>query len=305
MADDKDKKDEKDDNKGELEHKYRTLDEYAKGYSALEKKLGEQGKALGDLKKQIEGSTQTLQKYESWAKEAVPIVEWYSKFQQPIQQWWGQFQNTGTTGQGQQTGNVGAAAYQQAAQQVSMTPGVELLTQQEKAVLVNDTAQRLIQQTLAPWTQQFAQTVEAWGNNRSKEISSQMDQRHKAFSDVLWKTLERVIPADKLEETRAWHDEALKYADPKNIDPLSLASETLSLRNDKARMESQIKELTAAREKADAAAMGSMGQGGGLYRKQSDLKEMPTSREDRMKNVMSTVKDAVGVDGLREQFPAL
>lgn len=301
-----DKDDDKKGDKGTAKsYKYASLDDFDKGYSELEKKLGEQGKTLGDLKKQGDSAAQALQKYEAWAKDAVPIVEWYSKFQQPISQWWTQFQTGGGNGHGAQSGDMGNA-YSQATQLVNASQGADLLTPQERNGLVNATAQHLIQQTLAPWTQKFATTVEEWGNQRAKTMTDQLDQRHKAFSDVLWKTLERIIPQDKIQETRAWHDEALKYADPKNIDPLTLASETLSLRNDKSRLEAQVKEMSDAREKQERSALGSVGEGGGgLFQKTSDLKEMPKGRDERMRNVLSTVKDTVGVEGLREQFPTL
>jgi len=299
---------------GKFLGKYDTMEDAEKGYTELEKKLGEQGKSLGDTKKQYEDYAKKYQEILEWAQKAAPIVEWYGKYNQPIQQWWHGYQGAqpqqfGGNGQmTQQQPNSQAMqqqAYQQAQYAVANTQGVELLTQQEKDALINQTAQRIFQSALAPWTQQFARTVEDWGQKQAQQISSQLDQRHKAFSDVLWKTLERVLPPEKLQETRAWHDEALKYADPKNIDPLSLAGETLSLRSDKSRLEKELSELRADRERREKESLGSIGNNGGLFSRPTDQPKPTEKREDRFKNVMSTVKEAVGTEGLREQFPRI
>ena len=270
-------------------------------YKELEKKLGLQGKELGEMRKQHETSTGALQQYARWAKEAAPIVDWYSRYQQPLQQWWQHY----STGNGNGAGGQQQAAYQQAAAQVNATPGVELLTAQEKGALINQAAQTIIQQTLAPWTQQFVRTAENWGSQRFQQAMSQVDQRQKAFSDVMWKTLERILPQDKMSEARIWHDQALKYADPKNIDPLALASEHMGTQNKVAQLEKQLKEATDARERAEKAGMGSLGSADGLFAKTDPQNSKPASRDDRFKNVMQSLKETVGVEGLREQFPSL
>lgn len=304
MADKDDIK--RDPKSGKFLGKYDTLEDAEKGHSELEKKYGEQAKTYGEQKKQYEQMQAEFQKYQQWANEAKPIVEWYTRNQQPISQWWNAHQ--GQSGQGQGQVNYGQAqqAMGQAAQMVAQTPGVELLTPQEKQALISQTAQTLIQQTLGPWTNQFAKSVESWGQNQSKQIEAQLDQRHKAFSDVMWRTLERLVPQDKLTEARQWHDEALKYADPKNIDPLSLASERLELMSKSSRLENELKTEREKRENYEKQAMGTLGDsGGGLFRKPSDLKEMPKSRDERYKNVLGSVKEAVGVEGLRETFPSI
>lgn len=288
--------------------------DYEVRYKELEKKLGEQGKELGEYKKQAKEYYTKYDEVAQWAQKAAPIVSWYGQYNQPIQQWWNHYQNqpTGQFGgsfQGQQPQQQygqqqGYAAVQQAQQAVNQMPGADLLTQAERDALINQTAQRIFQGAIQPWTQNFARTVEDWGRNQATTLSGQLDQKHKAFSDVLWKTLERVLPPEKLRETKQWHDQALQYADPKNIDPLTLASETLSLRERSSRMERERDEAVSAREKAEKDSLGSLGNSGGLFRKPSDLQKTPESREDRYKNVMTTVKDTVGMEGIREQFPA-
>lgn len=285
--------------------------DYETRYKELEKKLGEQGRELGEYKKQARDYASQYETVARWAQQAAPIVSWYGQYNQPLQQWWQQYQTQQTqpfgSGGGSMTPNTqqaGYAAMQQATQAVNAQPGVELLTQSEKDALINQTAQRIFQAAIQPWTQNFARTVEDWGRSQATTLSNQLDQRHKAFSDVLWKTLERVLPQEKLQETRQWHDQALKYADPRNIDPLTLASETLSLREKSDRLEKERDEAVKAREKAERDSLGSLGNSSGLFHKSSDLKQMPESREDRFRNVMTTVRDTVGTDGLREQFPS-
>lgn len=312
MADKDDKA--RDPKTGKFLGKYDSMEDAEKGHTELEKKFGEQGASLGTLKKHMEQYQKDLQTYQAWANEARPIIEWYSKFQQPISQWWNQFQGAqgNGNGQGQQYGQQGMTqqqgqqAWNQAANMVNQTQGAELLTPQEKQALIQQTAQSLVQQTLVPWTNDFAKRVEAWGQSQSKSITEQLDQRFKTFSDLMWKTQERMIPADKLAEAKAWHAEALKFTDPKNLNPLEMASETLSLRNEKSRMEQEIKELRAANEKREKDALGSLGNdGGGLFRKTSDIKEMPKNRDERLANVIGSVKEQSGVEGLREVFPSL
>lgn len=312
---DKDKKAQlRDPESGKFLGKYDSEEDAVKGYSELERKLGEQGKQYGDTKKQIEQMQAALAKYETWSKEAAPIVEWYSKFNGPISQWWQSFQTGGQQGQMQQgmgmnyqqQGQMGQQAVQQASSMVNNMQGAELLTPQEKQALVQQTAQHLIQQSIGPWTQNLAKTLETWGEGRVKSINDQLEQRLKAFSNVHWKTLERLVPQDKLQEARQWHDEALKFADPSKIDPLDVASQTLEARNRIARLETDLKEARAYREQHEKDSLGSLGKdGGGLFSQPTDKKEMPKSRDDRFKNVMSNVKEAVGVEGLREAFPSL
>ena len=114
-----------------------------------------------------------------------------------------------------------------------------------------------------------------------------------------------MLPQDKLAEARQWHDEALKYADPSKIDPLTVADERMKLMGENSRLGQELKQAREEREKYEKASMGSLGDSGGLFRKTEDLKEMPKSRDERFKNVMTSTKEAVGIDGLREAFPSL
>lgn len=306
---DKDKKAQlRDPETGKFLNKYDTEEDAVKGHLELERKLGEQGKQYGETKKQYETMQAEIERYKTWAKEAAPIVEWYSKFNQPITQWWNQY-NTQGNGNGQmgmgQQQQVQQQAFGQANQMVNQMQGAELLTQQEKQALVQQTAQALIQQSLGPWTQNLAKTLETWGETRAKAINDQMEQRLKAFSNVHWQTLQRLVPPEKLQEARTWHDEALKYADPSKVDPLELASQTMEAKGRISRLEAELAEARTKQEKYEKDSLGSLGNSGGLFSQPTDIKEMPKSRDERYKNVMSTVKENVGVEGLREAFPAL
>ena len=311
MADKESKKAQlRDPESGKFLGKYDTEEDAVKGYSELERKLGEQGKQYGDTKKQYETMQAEIEKYKQWSKDAAPIVEWYSKFNQPISQWWQQFQQQGQPSMGNGNGQPMSQGQQQqvwnqATNVAAQQPGFEWMTPQEKQTLVQQTAQYLTQQTLGPWTQNLAKTLETWGEGRAKAINDQMEQRLKAFSNVHWKTLERLMPPEKLAEARAWHDEALKYADPSKIDPLTVASETLEARNTVSRLQQELKAERDKREKYEKDSLGSLGNQGGLFSQPTDMKEMPKNRDERYKNVMSSVKESVGLEGLKEAFPAL
>lgn len=308
---DKDKKTAtlRDPDTGKFLGKYDSEEDAVKGWTELEKKFGAQGGELGDLKKEIAKQQELLKQYKEWADKASPIIDWYGKYQQPITQWWNQYNTQGNGGQPAQPANpyMQASALNQAAGMVNQMAGAELLTPQEKMALINQTAQHLIQQTIAPWSQQFAKNVETWGTQQVTNMRKELEDRYRAQSDVLWRTLERIIPPDKLKEVQDWHNESLKYADPKNIDPMKLSSDSLSFRSRIAQLEQELKDAREQTKKYEQQSLGNLGEAGGagLFRKPTDIKEAPKSREERMKNVVQQTKEAVGVEGFREAFPTV
>ena len=82
--------------------------------------------------------------------------------------------------------------------------------------------------------------------------------RQRAAADVMWRTLQFVMPPDKIEAARKWHEEAMKYADPSKIDPMEAANNVLSLTSERDRLKTQVDEMTKARETADKAALGAI-----------------------------------------------
>lgn len=313
---DKDKKLQlRDPETGKYLGKYDSEEDAVKGIREMEQKYGDQGREYGSTKKQMEQLQAEMSKYQKWYEQAQPIVNWYGQNQQPLTEWWSNYQKRGQQGQGQQYGNgnmnyqqqqqMGQQAYNQASNMVNSDPNLQFLTPQERQALTQQTAQQIIEQTLGPWTQKFATTVEGWAQKQMGDMRQQMEQRHKAMSDVFWRTYERTLPPDKLAEVKKWHDEALKLADPKNVDPMALASEKLQWMNDRDRMQKELDEHKSARDRAEKQAMGSLGDSGGMFGRHAEVKEAPKNREERFKNVMGDMKEQVGIDGIRDTFASL
>lgn len=282
---------------------------FAKAYHELETKLTSQGQELGKLRKAHEKLEPVAKTAEQWK----PIVEWYNANYPRIQQMFqangtGANASNGTTQaqaqQVQQSQQVQQAAYQQA--QASI-PGFDWMTPQEQQRLTQGIAQNITQQVLAPWTQNFAKSVESWADTQKKQMYDNMTRQQQASMDVLWRTFERLVPKEKLDEARAFHTEALKYADPTKINPMDLANETLSERTKRAQLEEELKTLKAEKEARDKAATPSLGSqsSGSLFTKPSGAQPAGTTQDDRFARVMDTVTKEVGADAIRDTFPAL
>ena len=154
-----------------------------------------------------------MQQYAEWVQQAKPIVDWYTQNGTQIQQLL----------QAQQQPQASTFPAQRTEQSASDT--YDLLSAAEKQRLIQETAQHLIDKSLGPWTQNLAKQVEQYGQSRSKEIDDRLMTHQRSFSDVLWRTLEHVVPKDQLDRTREWHNESLKFADPSKFDPMTHANE--------------------------------------------------------------------------------
>jgi len=137
---------------------------------------------------------------------------------------------------------------------------------------------------------------------RAKQVEDALLNHQKSFSDVLWKTLERALPPDKIAEMRDWHTEALRFADPRNIDPMQVASEALEAKRQISEYKTKLKEhedRLAEREKQDAAML----TGSRPFTLSSTKADAPpASREDRMGSVLQSVKTEHGSDGVQTLF---
>lgn len=270
---------------------------FAKGYRELERKMTSQGQELGTLRKQTEDYEQAVKQYTAVASQWKPIVDWYNANYQSIQQ---MYANNASNA------NANAAVQQQAAQAAAQTPGFEWMTPAEKQALTNAVATNLTQTVLQPWTRQFAQGAEKWADDRHRSLQESFAKQQQAAMDVLWRTFERIVPKEKLDEARQFHQEALRFADPKKLNPMELANETLSAKSQLAQMSDELNSLKRekeAREKAQTTSLGA--QSSSSLFQSAEAATPSTDPGDRFAKVMETVQREHGADALRDTFPAL
>lgn len=295
-------KDKKNDDSKAYFGKYDSLEEAEKGWAELNKKLAEQSKEVGAFRKQMAEQQEYLQK-------ATPILQWYQQNYQNIQQMMTQPRQAA---QPQATQAYTQNPYAQAQAQTYGQPAAQnpqaqaalmnLLTPEEQRALAEQVSRQVQETAIAPWQQQFGKQVETALLGRAKQVEDALLNHQKSFSDVLWKTLERALPADKIAEMRDWHTEALRFADPRNIDPMAVASEALESKRQLADYKTKVKEYEdrlAEREKQDAAML----TGTRPFTLSSTKADAPpASREDRMGSVLQSVKTEHGSDGVQTLF---
>ncbi|HSE57597.1 MAG TPA: hypothetical protein VLA99_02755 [Nitrospiraceae bacterium] len=271
--------------------KFKTNPEQAaEEFANLQAKLGEQGAELGEARKKYEQAAAQMQQYQAWAQQVNPFVQWWNQH--------GQLANQLIQQHLQNPNGIRAQAQTQA----QNTPGYELLTKGEKEALTRDIAQHLTQQALAPWTQNFAQTAERWAQQQLAAQQQHFDQKLRAYGDVMWKTWERILPAEKVAEAKRYQEEALKYADPSKLNPMEMANESLSIHSKLAAAEARAKELEEKLAERERSSVPSLGNGTGLFPTQPKEPSMPLTREDRMKASLDAVKEAHSNDGYQALF---
>lgn len=255
----------------------------AEAYASLEEKLGTQGTELGTLRKQSEEAAQRLQQYDAYVKQAQPVVSWYAQNQEKVRQLWEQAAKP--------------------AQQTQTAPATSILTPEEQQALYQQFAAQTQQQILQPWSQQFARTAEQYLNQRLQNFDQEVDKRVKANTQVMWKTIERAFPKEQIDSVKAYHEEAIKWADPAKIDPFEAANANLEARSRIADLESKVKtyeDEKAAREKANTP---SLGNSTSLFPRDSENKPVtPSNRDDRFSAVMNTLHQTHGNAGYDALF---
>lgn len=267
--------------------KHATHEEADTAYDELEKKLGTQGTELGTLRKQAEHAQVLQAQLEQWA----PVINWYAQNQAEVQRRWRAFEQAQTVAQ--QQGQPGAQGQVQAI--AESTPGYQFMTPAEKQQLLGEVTQHIQNQLFAPWVQhRFLPTAQ----NMFKQFADRQAAQHKSFTDVLWRTFQRVLPADAVKQAQEWHTESLKYADPSKVDPMTVANEVLAMRGENLTLKQQLDEMRKSHEAAASAAVPSLGGGDTRLLRPSTTTEAPASREDRFKGVMEAVKTEHGAEGL-------
>jgi hypothetical protein len=258
---------------------------FAKGYRELEKKLSKQGEEVGTLRKKADDSEKAMTQLSEYTKQAKPIVDWYTQNQAWLQQ--------AVQGQANKTAAPATAT------------GVSILTPDEQTALINAAVQNMQQKILAPWAQQFTQQVETYAKKQRDELEAALNQRNQTSMQILWNSLERGLPKERVDSLRAYHEEALRFADPSKLKPLELADEMISTKAQLAEFKEKVAKYEKEKEDAAKAAIPSYGNGSGLFAPKSDNKDnksVPESRHDRLKAVMQDVQTQHGNEGLEQLF---
>jgi hypothetical protein len=255
--------------------KYESPEALEQAYLEAQKALGGHGQELGTLREQLQAREQALQEYANYVTQMNPVVGWYRQNLNVIKPWW--------------EGRQKAAAQPQP---VGVPQGWETLNPaQQFQVMVRAAgqhAQSIAQRLLAEQGQAYA-----------KKVQQDLENQYKHSVNVLWRTFERVIPTDKLEEAKRFHEESLRYADPTKLDPMDLANDTLALRSERDRLKSEAEELRKEKAARDKAAIGSLGPAPSVRsfeRPKADA-EKPDKAE-RMRAAFGAVEKEHGAEGL-------
>jgi len=277
------------DEKKKLANRYETPEALEKAYLEMEAVLGKQGLELGEMKKLVE-------QYKPWVEKAIPVVEWYGKHADRVAAW----VNKGMPVEAAAPAKPEVAAADAAARQAAAgTAGYEWLTPQEKAQLVADIRAGILNDTLKPWTESFTKQAQEFAT----QLQTQFQNQHRSFTDVLWRTFERVLPKEKLDEVKAWHEASLRFADPSKVDPMKLGEEFVALSGENASLKARLAEMDKKAAEIEKAAVPSLfGSPSPDITAPADT-GAPTTREDRYKAVMAQVQAEHGPEGVKSLFP--
>jgi hypothetical protein len=179
-----------------------------------------------------------------------------------------------------------------------------LLTAQERQELITETAKALTTGALGPWAKNFTETVQRYGEATSKKIRDESAAQARATTQVLNKMIEMIAPEDRMAAVRAYQEEALKLAQS-NLDPMELAEQRLALSGQNSTLTGRVKELEAAAEKAQKAAIPSLGAGtsAGIDTSLPGAAERPKTREERFAATVRDTTNDVGAEAMAHAFP--
>src|SRR3990167_8639882 len=211
--------------------KYDTDEELVRAYTELEKKLGGQGEELGTSRKQMDEAKKALDEYAKYVQQLKPAADWITANQQSLQQYQQWLQNGG------------ANQPQPPAATTGKTSLLDLMTPEEKQALYSEAARHFETSVFKPWQGQFNTQLQKLADERAKTVADQMAHSQRAFTEVLWRTMQRGFPEDKIKEMREWHEQALAMADPAKFDPMKAADEHLRLRGDLSKLTDEKKAL--------------------------------------------------------------
>ena len=271
-----------------LANRYESPEALEKAYLEMEAVLGKQGLELGEMKKLVE-------QYKPWVEKAVPVVEWYGKHADKVAAWVAK----GMPVEAAAGTQPAVAAADDAARRAAATAGYEWLTPQEKQQLVGDIRGAILNDTLKPWTESFTKQAQEFATG----LQTQFQNQHRSFTDVLWRTFERVLPKEKLDEVKAWHEASLRFADPSKIDPMKLGEEFVKLSGDNASLTARLAEMEKKQAEVAKAEVPSLFGGPSPDITAPADTGAPTTREERFKAVLANVQAEHGPEGVKTLFP--
>lgn len=257
----------------------------AEEYANLSAKLGEQGDELGKMRKQLEQVLPAYQQYAQYVQQYQPLVQYWQQYGPQINAL-------------VQERNMKGTVRQQAEQAAQNTPNYSILLPEEKRALQEEFAQYFTQNQLTPWTQQLAQNAEQFINQRLAAQQAQWDARQKAYGEVQWRTLERILPPEKIQEARKFQEEALKYTDISKINPMEMATNSLSQQSELASLREERDKLKQEMETVRKQSVTSLGDRSGMFSTPKSDEPIPETREDRFKAAFGAVEKQYGRDGL-------
>ena len=285
MADDKTKK-------PKYLDKFETDEELAKAYSELEKKLGSHGEELGTYKKQMEQYQSAMAQYAEQMQGLNAYKTWYDQNQSSLQLYNNWLQSGG------QQPHPAAASPTNGAQRSL----VDLLTPEEKRSLFTEFVQNFDQGVFRPWQQNFSQQLEKLAQDRANSVMENVTKNQRAFTEVLWRTMQHGLPEEKIAAMRGWHEKALEMGDPSKFDPMKMADDYLSTQSKLSTLEAEKKAFEAEREKwqRDSMPVVPGGRNGSAWISKEDNE--PKDKQGRFEAVMKDTTDRVGRDAVKDAF---
>ena len=271
--------------------KFETDEELAKAYAELEKKFGDHSNELGQTRKQVEESQRAMQAYAEQMQGLNTYKQWYDTNAQSLQLYNNWLQNGGR--------EQPPVAVQPNNGQRSL---VDLLTPEEKKALFTEFVQTFDSGVFKPWQQNFAQQLERIANDRQNAVLENVTKNQRAFTEVLWRTMQHALPEDKVAAMRDWHTKALEMGDPSKFDPMKMADEYLGTQTRLSSLEAEKKALEAEREKWQKDSMPTVagGRNGGSWLKPDET--APKDKQERFERAMSDTTERVGRDAVKEAF---
>ena len=270
--------------------------ELEKAYQELESKLGKQGEELGLTKKQIEEAQRAMEQYAAHVQQLSPYAQWYQTNQNSLQLYNQWLQSGG------QTPHPNAQPAAAAQNQNSI---VNLLTPEEKQALYKEFVSNFDTGVFKPWQQNFAQQLDRLANERAQGVLESVNKNQRAFTEVLWRTMQHGLPEERVAAMREWHNKALELGDPTKFDPMKAADDYLSVQRRLSDFESKEKAWETEREKLQRDSMPALAGGRGAN---SDwlkpAEEAPKTKFDRMEAVFNETTEKVGRDAFKEAFGA-
>lgn len=235
---------------------------------------------------QLEKTNAALTDNVSKAKQ---YVDWYNQNQQGLAQYaqWTQ-----------QTQQPATQSQQQAADATASE--LDLLTSQERNAIVQNVAAQLQQQNVQS-QQQLNQQWNQAAKDAEQRIMEQLARQQNAFSEVQLQTLSQIYTDDQMEAAKEFQKVALGFADTSNLDPLTMAKDSIKTKMEMKSKDTQIEELQAkiaARDKEDNGYFDS-NSSASLFETANDA---PKTKAERYKAVMDDVNEAVGAATVRAQF---